>query len=511
MKDIQNMTELEHKRRIARNTAALYVRMLLRLAVTLYTSRIVLDILGVDDFALYGIVGGIVTLLTFLQTALNASTQRFMSVELGRGDTNALKRVFDVSMTLYLLVALVIILLAESAGLWFLNTRLVIPPDRLGAVNWVFQFSILVTCVNIIQTPYNASIIAHEKMSFYAWISIADVVLKLGAVFLLMVSPVDKLASYAALLLAVSLVIFFITRGYALRQFTVCRFKPCWDKPLLRQMAAFSGWTLCDSGAQLAVTQGRIFLLNIFTPLVTNAAMSIATQVSTAVYNFVIYFQSSFNPQITKASAQGNQRYLQDLVNQTSKFSYYMIFALTLPVLLNMEYILGIWLKEVPQYTAVFCSITLLYYLVESLSGPLWVTTWAGGNIRRYQITVSLMRIITLPATWLLLKYGMEPWTVLVVWVLVNGLCYLYRLVYVRRNTGIPMAPYVREVIVPIVLITILALPLPLLSHYMLARWTDLVVTTMVSLLITGILVWLMGLKPTEKKHIKEFVKRRLS
>jgi O-antigen/teichoic acid export membrane protein len=305
-------------------------------------------------------------------------------------------------------------------------------------------------------------------------------------------------------------VIFFITRGYALRQFTVCRFKLCWDKPLLRQMGAFSGWTLCDSGAQLAVTQGRVFLLNIYTPLVTNAAMSIATQVSTAVYNFVVYFQSSFNPQITKASAQGNQRYLQDLVNQTSKFSYYMIFALTLPILLNMEFILGLWLKEVPQYTAVFCSITLLYYLVESLSGPLWVTTWAGGNIRSYQITVSLVRIITLPATWLLLKYNMEPWTVLAAWVIVNVFCYLYRLMYVRRHSGIPLAPYVREVIVPLVLITLLAIPLPLLAHYLLAGWKDLVITTLVSLLITGILIWLIGLKPTEKKHIKEFVKKRL-
>ena len=458
----------------------------------------------------HSIVGGIVTLFTFLQTALNASTQRFMSVELGRGDTAALKRVFDVSMTLYLLVALVIVILAQTVGLWFLNTRLVIPPDRLGAVNWVFQFSILITCVNIVQTPYNASIITHEKMSFYAWVSIADVVLKLFAVFLLMVSPADKLVSYAALLFVVSVVIFFITRGYALRQFTVCRFKLCWDKPLLRQMGAFSGWTLCDSGAQLAVTQGRVFLLNIYTPLVTNAAMSIATQVSTAVYNFVVYFQSSFNPQITKASAQGNQRYLQDLVNQTSKFSYYMIFALTLPILLNMEFILGLWLKEVPQYTAVFCSITLLYYLVESLSGPLWVTTWAGGNIRSYQITVSLVRIITLPATWLLLKYNMEPWTVLAAWVIVNVFCYLYRLMYVRRHSGIPLAPYVREVIVPLVLITLLAIPLPLLAHYLLAGWKDLVITTLVSLLITGILIWLIGLKPTEKKHIKEFVKKRL-
>ncbi|MBP8999879.1 MAG: lipopolysaccharide biosynthesis protein, partial [Bacteroidales bacterium] len=298
--------------------------------------------------------------------------------------------------------------------------------------------------------------------------------------------------------------------GYALRQFNVCRFKPSWDKQLLKKMAAFSGWSLCDSGAQLAVTQGRVFLLNIFTPLVTNAAMSIATQVSTAIYNFVYYFQSSFNPQITKASAQGNQGYLQDLVNQTSKFSYYLIFALTLPILLNMEFILGIWLKGVPQYTAVFCSITLLYYLVESLSGPLWITTWAAGNIRRYQVTISLLRITTLPATWLLLKYGMEPWTVLAVWVLVNGFCYIYRLMYVRRNSGIPLNPYVREVIIPTFLITLLAVPLPLLAHYRLAGWTDLVITTLVSLLITGMLIWLIGLKPTEKKHIKEFVKKRL-
>jgi hypothetical protein len=282
------MTELEHKRRIAKNTAALYTRMLVRLLVTLYTSRVVLHVLGFDDFALYGIVGGIVTLFTFIQTALNASTQRFMSVELGRGDQARLSRVFSVSMTLYLLVALFIVLLGQTVGLWFLNTQLVIPPDRLQAANWVFQFTLLTTCVNLIQTPYNASIIAHEKMSFYAWISIADVVLKLGVVFLLTVSPVDKLASYAALLFAVSLVIFFITRAYSRRKFSVCTFRLIWDKSLLQQMAAFSGWTLCDSGAQLAVTQGRVFLLNIFTPLVTNAAMSIATQVSTAVYNIGI-------------------------------------------------------------------------------------------------------------------------------------------------------------------------------------------------------------------------------
>jgi O-antigen/teichoic acid export membrane protein len=494
------MTELEHKRLIAKNTVALYVRMLVRLAVTLYTSRIVLDVLGVDDFALYGIVGGIVTLFTFLQTALNASTQRFMSVELGSGDLPRLKRVFDVSMTLYLVVALIIVVIAESVGLWFLNTQLVIPPERMNAVNWV----------NIIQTPYNASIIAHEKMSFYAWISIADVVLKLGVVFLLMVSPVDKLASYAGLLLVVSVVIFFITRGYALRKFSVCRFRFTWDKPLLKEMAGFSGWTLCDSGAQLAVTQGRVFLLNLFTPLVTNAAMSIATQVSTAVYNFVIYFQSSFNPQITKASAAGNQKYLQDLVNQTSKFSYYMIFALTLPILLNMEFILNVWLKEVPQYTVVFCSITLLYYLVESLSGPLWITTWAAGRIRRYQITVSLIRITTLPATWLLLKYGMEPWTVLVVWVVVNGFCYLYRLLYVNRQSGIPLLRYAREVLMPVGLISALSVPLPLLVHRWLEGWPDLILTTLTALLATGLLIWFTGLKRTEKKHIKEAIKKRL-
>lgn len=546
------MTELEHKRRIAKNTAALYTRMLVRLAVTLYTSRIVLDILGVDDFALYGIVGGIVTLFTFLQTALNASTQRFLSYELGRGDmptpshdaatpcgytkpgrgsTTALGRVFGTSLTLFTLLALLITLLGLTVGLWFLDNKLVIPPDRLQAVHWVLLFTLLTTCVNLIQTPYNASIIAHEKMSFYAWISIADVLLKLGVVFLLSVSPVDKLASYAGLLFAVSLVIFAITVAYSRQNFSICRFRFVWDKPLLKQMASFSGWTLCDSGAQLAVTQGRIFLLNIFTPLVTNAAMSIATQVSTAVYNFVIYFQSSFNPQITKASAQNNKNYLQNLVNQTSKFSYYMLFALTLPILLNMQDILNIWLKEVPAYTVAFCSITLLYYLVESLSGPLWITTWAAGNIRNYQITVSLIRITTLPVTWLLLAKGIEPHWVLVVWVLVNGFCYIYRLYYAGKYNGIPLRPYVTEVIRPVAAISLLAVPLPLLTRWWLSRscafaeaatsaplsspapvqWSALIASTLVALLVTGLLIWTIGLKPTEKKHLRQAAVNRLT
>ncbi|MFA7201067.1 MAG: lipopolysaccharide biosynthesis protein [Bacteroidales bacterium] len=544
------MTELEHKRRIAKNTAALYTRMLVRLAVTLYTSRIVLDILGVDDFALYGIVGGIVTLFTFLQTALNASTQRFMSFELGRGtslpgspaDANAsttpntgqtkpsrgartaLERVFGTSLTLFTLLAFVITFLGLTVGLWFLNNKLVIPPDRLHAVHWVLLFTLLTTCVNLIQTPYNASIISHEKMSFYAWISIADVLLKLGVVFLLSASPVDKLASYAGLLFAVSLVIFAITVAYSRRTFTICRFQFVWDKPLLKQMASFSGWTLCDSGAQLAVTQGRIFLLNIFTPLVTNAAMSIATQVSTAVYNFVIYFQSSFNPQITKASAQNNKSYLQDLVNQTSKFSYYMLFALTLPILLNMHDIMNIWLKEVPAYTVAFCSITLLYYLIESLSGPLWITTWATGTIRNYQIVVSIIRTTTLPITWLLLAKGIEPQWVLVVWVVVNGFCYLYRLYYANKNNGIPLKRYAREVLRPVVAISVLAVPLPLLTRWWLTngtlasqvaetapiQWAALVVSTLTSILVTGALIWTIGLKPTEKKHLKQAILSRL-
>ena len=226
------MTELEHKRLIAKNTVALYIRMLVRLAVTLYTSRIVLDVLGVDDFALCGIVGGIVTLFSFLQTALSVATQRFMSVELGCGNLPRLKRVFDVSMTLYLIVAVIIVVIAETLGLWFLNTQLVIPPERLNAVNWVFQFVILSTCVDITKTPYNASIITYEKMSFYAWISIADVVLKLGVVFLLTVSPVDKLVSYAGLSLGVSLVIFFITRRYTLHKFTICRFRLTGQTPV---------------------------------------------------------------------------------------------------------------------------------------------------------------------------------------------------------------------------------------------------------------------------------------
>ena len=432
------MTELENKRLIARNTVALYVRMIVRLLVTLYTSRIVLSTLGFDDFAIYGIVGGVVTVFTFLQSALNASTQRFMSIELGKGNTLQLKKVFDTGMTLYLFVALIIVVLSETAGLWFLTHKLVIPPERMQAAHWVFQFSVLSVCINIIQTPYNASILSHEKMSFYAYISIADVVLKLGIVGLLVVSSLDKLILYAGLLTLVALIILLITRYYCLARFPVCHFKWQWDKPLFKQMMSFSGWTLCDSAANLAVTQGRVFLLNLFTPLVTNAAMSVATQVSTAVYNFVIYFQSSFNPQITKAYAKDDKHYLRGLIIQTSKFSYYMIFALTLPILLNMEFILNVWLKEVPDYCVAFCSITLIYYLVESLCGPLWTATWATGNIRNYQITLALIRILTLPATYFLLKYGMEPYTILIAWVIVNTAGYIYRLFYLRKQIRFP-------------------------------------------------------------------------
>lgn len=496
------MTELQQKKRIAKNTLYLYIRMLVRLAVTLYTSRVVLASLGIDDYGVYNVVGGITLLFSFFQGAMSTATQRFMNVSLGKKDQDGFKRTFNVSMTSQISIIILLLVLAESLGLWFLNTKLNIPPERMTAANWVYQFTLVSCCFTILQTPYHASILSHEKMSFYAYLTLADVGLKLGIVFLLVFSPIDKLITYAALLAVVSLLMTVITQVYCHHQFSACRYTFFWDRALFREMFAFSGWSLCESGANMAVVQGRSFLINIFGTVALNAALGVANQVSVAVYNFVVNFQASFNPQIVQAYTKGDRNYLLSLINQSSKFSYFLLFALTLPLVLNMPFITEIWLKDVPPNTVLFCRITLLYYLIEALASPFWITAWAVGNIRKYQLVVSALRILILPITYFLLKEGFAPYTVLVAWVIGNAVIYLYRIVYLHQSIAFPWRRYAKEVLFPCLLVTLLSAPLPYLIHTYTHQWTDLIATTLGSLILTGLAIWGLGLTKTERKHL---------
>jgi len=480
----------------------LYFRMFITMGVSLYTSRIVLNTLGVVDFGIYNVVGGVVVLFSFLNTAMSSATQRFLNFELGRGNIDEVKRVFSISMTAHISIAFLVIILGETIGLWFLNTQLNIPEQRMNATNWVYQFTILAFCFQIIRIPYNASIIAYEKMSFYAYISIAEVVLKLLVVFLLLYFGWDKLILYAILTTGVIIIMLIFYKLYCNKVFTTCRYNYFWDTSLYKKLMSFSGWSLFGGIANVGAQQGLNILLNIFLGVTINAAMGIANQVSSAVYSFVSNFQTAFSPQIVKSYASNDRTYFMSLIFQSSKFSYYLLLILSLPVLISTDFILEVWLYNVPEYAASFCRLIIIFLLIDAISAPLWTSVQATGIIRNYQILMGTLILLNLPLAYLSLKLGFPPESVLFVRVMINLLTLFARILYLRPLIGLPARRYIREVILTVSLVTLMALPLPLIVNQYFSNWRGFIVTTITALLSTGLCIYFVGLKKNERAFL---------
>ena len=447
----------ENNKRIAKNTLFLYVRMLLIMGVTLYTSRVVLHVLGVEDFGIYNVVGGVVVLFTFVNNAMITSTQRFLNYELGRRDLKAAQRVFSASVTIHLGIALLTLVLAETVGLWFLERYIKYPANREWAVMLTYQFTILATCINIIRTPYNAAIIAHERMSFYAYISVMEAVLRLLVVYLLGLASWDRLIFYAFLMFVVLALVLVCYYLYCRRSFAVCLYRFFWDKSLYCELLGFSGWSLFGGVANMGASRGLNILLNLFFGVTVNAAMGIANQVQTAVYSFVGNFQTAFNPQIVKSYASGDRGYFIDLIMRTSKYSYFLLFAISLPLYICCEEVLSLWLGEVPAYTVSFCRFMILFSLLDALQGPLWVSVQATGKIRDYQILMSVMILSDLPPSYLFLRMGYVPEVVLAIRCLLNLLILFVRLWYLWHLYDFPVWRYLREVVGRIVCVTVVS------------------------------------------------------
>ena len=435
----------------------LYVRMLLIMGVTLYTSRIVLQVLGVEDFGIYNVVGGIVVLFSFVNNAMVTSTQRFLNYELGKKNLEATARVFSASVTIHWCIAIVTLILAETVGLWFLLNYIQYPLEREWAVILTYQFAILSTCINMIRAPYNAAIIAYEKMSFYAYISIIEAILRLLIVFLLLLANFDRLIFYSFLMFVV---IGIVTLGYYVyckSHFSTCRYTYHWNKDLYKRLMGFSGWSMFGGVANIGASQGLNILLNMFFGVTINAAMGIANQVQSAVYSFVGNFQTAFNPQIVKSYASGDRDYFIDLIVRTSKYSYFLLFTISLPLYICCEEVLSLWLGNIPEYAVSFCRLMILFSLLDAMQGPLWVSVQATGKIRDYQILMSVMILSNLPLSYLFLKQGYSPEVVLTIRCLLNLLILFVRLWYLRHLYDFPMWRYGREVICRIVCVTIIS------------------------------------------------------
>lgn len=489
-------------KRMAKNAGMLYFRMLLTMAVTLYTSRVVLQTLGVEDFGIYHVVAGFVTMLGFLHGAMSSATQRFLAFELGKAGDKDMRGIFSMSMNIHILIALIVVLLGETVGIWFLNNHLTIPPERMEAARWVFHLALLSFMVTIISVPYNALIIAHERMGVFAWVSIIDVTLKLLVVFMLGWYGMDTLVLYGVLSFAVVVIVFMIYRGYSKTQFSESGFRLYWDGQLFRVMLSYTGWNLWGNIAAVMSGQGLNVLLNIFFGPTVNAARTIAMQASGALNNFVQSLQIAVNPQIIKSYAANDMAFMHRLVCYGAKYNLFLLMLLTAPVLANTEFVLKLWLGSVPEFASTFLKLMMINILIDSVSAPLVTSAQATGKIKLYQTIVGGILLLSLPAAYFLLIKGGEPQVVVYGSIFSSVLALIARLVILRKLVGLPLPFYIKEVLGRGAVVAILVVLLFQFSIYYIFPDAGFLISTF---LVTGCMmlaVCLFGLGATERSSV---------
>lgn len=499
----------ENNKRIAKNTLLLYFRMLLNMGVSLYTVRVVLETLGVVDYGLYNVVGGVVTMFSFLSNTMASASQRFYAFELGRGDMLQLKRTFSMTLQIYFLLAIIILLFAETIGLWFLNTQMTIPIARMDAARWVYQFSILSFMMTMFTTPYNALIIAHERMTVYAWVSILEVVLKLLIVYVLVLFDYDKLKLYAVLMFLVTTFITFVYRTYSKRKFKECGYSYYWDSILFKEIASYSGWNLFGAVAGIFQGQGINLILNMSFGPIVNAARGIAYQVNSAVNQFVLNFVIATRPQITKYYAIGDKDKMLTLVFRSSKFSFLLLFILSIPFLLETNFIFKIWLKEIPDYVVLFTRLVLVSTLIDSLSYPLMAAAQATGKIKTYQAVVGSIMLLNLPLSFLFLKIGYSAPVVFYISIFNSIICLFFRLLMLNRMINLSVIGYLSKVILPLICVTIVSYIFPLLlSNQMEFGFVRFLTVSTIALFCTLISIFFLGLSYMERIYSIQILKK---
>lgn len=493
-----------NNKRIAKNTLLLYFRMLATMAVSLYTSRVVLNILGVEDFGIYNVVGGIVAMFGFINGSMTSATQRYLTFELGQNNRTQLTKVFSTSLSIHAIISFLIIVLAETVGLWFLWNKMQIPADRMNAAFWVFQCSVAASVIMIMSVPYNAAIIAHERMSAFAYISIIEVSLKLLIVCFLRYFHTDKLILYAALIVIVQLVIRLCYSWYCNRHFKETKYRWIWDKTLFCEMTGFAGWNLFGNLAAITFTQGLNLLLNMFFGPVVNAARGIAVQAQTAIGQFSSNFQTALNPQITKSYATGDMEYMHGLIFRSAKFSFFLLLLLSLPVLIETKAILTLWLKIVPDHTVVFLRIMLCTTWVYAVSNPLITAASATGKIKLYQSVVGGLLLLILPISYLCLRLGLPAYSVFIVHLVIEITAQFARLLMLKRMIKLSLREYFSKVVWCIFKVTAIALAVPqavIYCHPQHGVW-NLLMVCLVCTLSTSISIYYFGLTSGEKTFI---------
>lgn len=499
------MDNLANNKRIAKNTMFLYSRTLFSMLVSLFTSRIVLDALGETDYGIYNVVGGVVAMFTIISGSLSATVTRFITFELGNNNIGKLKKIFSTSIQIHILLAIIIFVFTESIGVWFLNNKMTIPEERMVAANWVLQCSILTFILNIISVPYNAAIIAHERMKIFAYIGILEVLLKLFAAVLLIFSLYDNLIFYAAALLLIAVIIRLIYGIYCNRHFEECTFHFVYDKKLIKEIANFAGWNFIGSSSAVLRDHGVNITINIFHGPAVNAARAISYQINIAINGFVSNFLTALNPQIIKSYAAKDYNFMFSLMQRGSRFSFYLLLLLSLPVLMETNYILNLWLKEVPEHTLNFVRLILLFSLMESLSSTLITAMLATGKIRNYQIVVGGLQLLNFPISYLLLKKGFFPEITIIVAIILSIFCLFTRLFMLRRMIGLSISDYLKHVIFRVLIVFIMSGIVPFFVLNILQETAlRFILISCLCVIFSIIFIYFIGCSTKERIFIRE-------
>jgi len=501
------------KKRIAQNTLYLYLRMLINLMVGLYTSRIILDVLGVSDYGLYNVVGGVVVLFSFLTGALGGATSRYITYHVGKKNVEELIKVFGNLKTLHILLALVIFVLAETIGLWFLNTQLNIPAGREEASFWVYQYAIFSAIIGILSLPYYSNLIAHERLGIYAVFTTIETVLKLVIVIVLPYIQYDSLIAYSFLFLLITTITRLLFLTYSRIKFVEAKTKPLFDKSLLHEISLFAIWTLVGHFAVMGTTQGLNILLNLFYGTVVNAARGVAVQVQGVIMQFCYNFQMALNPQLTKSYADGELINMRRLLIISSKFSFYLLLLLTLPIVLETKIVLDLWLKSVPQHTIWFVRLILFQSLMLALSNPLSISIQATGKIKKIKIIEGLCQILTLPISFLVLMFSnYPPESVFIISCLVEIFTQIIRVKLILPIISIKVSEYITEVIIPIIKVLFMASLLPFL--YSICKASSILsfcISMLFSMISVCLCSYYLGLNHNERQYINRLIASKLS
>lgn len=499
-------------KRVAKNTILLYLRQLFSLLLSLFTVRIILNTLGVDDYGIYNVVGGVVGMITFLTSSLTAASQRFLAFDLAKGDDVQTNRTFCMIAISYYIIGIIVVFLLEGVAVWFLNNKMVIPEDRLYAANWVLQFAILQFALGLTCAPYMADVVAHEKLDIFAYVGIINVSLRLLLLYFVVISPFDKLITISAIYFLIEMSVRFYYQWYCKKHFKEAQVHIIWDKKRIGELLSYSGWSVFGTLANICRGNGINVLLNLFFSPAINAAYAIAYQINGAISSFVQNFYTAVDPQIIKNYAVKELQQMYKLIFFSSRLAFFLLLLLCIPIILNVDQILVLWLKNPPEYASVFVKIVLFNTLLETFSHPLSMGISATGNIRNYQIVVSGTYIMIFPIVYCILKLGAPPEAALIVNTVIVVLCLIPRLLFCKRQYGLPSGQYLKNVVLQPTIVGFLGFGVSLLfSRFINIENSiiNLIASIVLSLFATGSLIFSFGLRNDERQQVYKFIKKR--